>query len=91
MSRPHSPLLAGDVPSKASARTANLAAAFFEAALGFFTLQHADSVFVFNCAAKRGALIPNAHMAPARTVAALRCRIFFVLIFLSCASFHAKV
>jgi hypothetical protein len=55
MSSPHSPLFVGIVPSKASAREANLAVAFFEAALRFFVLQHAGAVFAFDCALARGA------------------------------------
>jgi hypothetical protein len=48
-------LFVGIVPSKASAREANLAVAFFEAALRFFVLQHAGAVFAFDCALARGA------------------------------------
>src|SRR5882762_10226668 len=91
ISRPHSPLLAGVVSSKDSARAANLAVNFFEAALCFFAPQHVDSVFVFDCAPRRGAPIASVHTVPAAAIAAHCCRIFFVLISLSCANLHAKV
>jgi len=87
----HSPLLVGAVPSNASARAANLAVAFFEAALCFLTPQHAGFVFPFDCALMRGAPIPKAHTALATATAALRCRIFSILIFLSRLSRSGKV
>src|SRR6266436_9057527 len=81
MSSPHSPLLAGTVPSKASARAPNFAAAFLEAALCFFAVQQAGSVFVFDCAPERGTPIPTTHTALAMVTAAHRWRIFAILIF----------
>src|SRR5882762_8094748 len=81
ISSPHSPLFVGVVPSNASARAANLAVAFFEAALCFLAPQHAGSVFLFDCAPRRGAPIPKAHTALATATAALRCRILSILIF----------
>src|SRR5260370_12183018 len=81
MSNPHSPLLAGTAPSKASVRVPNFAAAFFEGALCLFAVQHAGSVFGFDCAPERGAPIPTAHTALATVTAAYRWRIFSILIF----------
>src|SRR5260370_7927140 len=80
-SSPHSPLFVGVVRSNASTRAANLAVAFFEAALRFFEPQHAGSVFLFDCAPRRGAPIPNVHKAPATATTAHRRRILSILIF----------
>jgi hypothetical protein len=84
-------LFVGIVPSKASAREANLAAAFFEARLRFFVLQHARSVFAFDCAPARGTPIPKAHTALAIATATHRCRIFFIFISRSRQTRSAKV
>jgi hypothetical protein len=84
-------LLAGIVPSKASARAANLAVAFFEAALRFFAAQHAGSVFAFVCAPRRGAPNPKAHTALAAVTAAHRCSILSILIFHARLSRSVKV
>ena len=81
LSSPHSPLFVGVVPSNASARAANFAVAFFEAALRFFEPQHTGSVFLFDGAARYCAPLPKAHTALATATAALRCRIFSILIF----------
>src|SRR5258708_30497335 len=81
MSNPHSPLLVGIAPSKTSARAPNFATAFLEAALCFFAVQHAGSIFVFDWAPERGAPIPIEHTKLAMVAAAHRCTIFSILIF----------
>src|SRR5258708_16204140 len=83
MSSPHSPLPAGIVPSKASALVPNFAAAFLEAAVCFLAVQHAGSVFAFDCAPTRGAPIPAASAVLATVTTAHRWSIFLSLIFQS--------
>src|SRR5260370_13267291 len=80
MSSPHSPLFVGVVRSNASTRPANLAVAFFQAPLRFFEPQHAGSVFLFDCAPRRDAPIPDVHTAPATATTAHRRRVFSILL-----------
>src|SRR5712691_4601131 len=54
ISNPHSPLFVGIVPSKSSARAANLLAAFFEAALCLLAPSREVPAFCFDCARRRG-------------------------------------
>jgi hypothetical protein len=56
--------------------------AFLEAALGFFELQHAAPVLIFDCAPRGGAPFRKAH-ALATATAAHRSRILSIFIFRS--------
>jgi hypothetical protein len=91
ISNPHSPLLVGVVASKASAREANFAAAFLEAALFFFVPQHAGCVFAFDCARRSGAPIPQVDAALATATTAHRFKILWMFIFRSRQIRLAKV
>jgi hypothetical protein len=84
-------LAAGAGPSSASARAANFAAAFFSAALLFFTARGAASVFDFDCAPSWAAPLANATTAQIRNTDAHRRPAFSIFMLCSPVNRTGKV